>query len=204
MEESPKITDPLYQGVSDAACVAGVAATGTLKVGNIVTPVVRPVNVQFGFFLRPNSAFGGDNTTAVFDYARGLPPPAGLSAMLFTKPDLIPDSLTHGTGLPEHHHGCQEHLRGSPALRRQVPGHLRTGPVRGPAHQLRCLNWTQRIKLKLINPLLGNNCYIGSDNNPIVVNPQLILGPGGGLTVRKPTRTRSSTRTPSSSTSPAR
>ena len=41
--------------------------------------------------------------------------------------------------------------------------------------------WTQRIKFKLINPLLGNNCYIGSDNNPIVINPELSVGPGGML-----------------------
>jgi hypothetical protein len=33
--------------------------------------------------------------------------------------------------------------------------------------------WTQPIKFKLINPLLGNNCYIGSDNNPVVINPQV-------------------------------
>ena len=41
------------------------------------------------------------------------------------------------------------------------------------------LTWTQRIKFKLINPLLGSNCYIGSDNNPVVVNPQLTVAPGG-------------------------
>ena len=29
--------------------------------------------------------------------------------------------------------------------------------------------------------MLGNNCYIGSSNNPIVVNPQLSLAPGGQL-----------------------
>ena len=39
------------------------------------------------------------------------------------------------------------------------------------------LSWTQRIKLKLINPLLGNNCYVGTDQNPIVVNPQISSQP---------------------------
>jgi hypothetical protein len=43
------------------------------------------------------------------------------------------------------------------------------------------LSWTQRIKVKLINPLLGNNCYIGTDQNPIVVNPQISVNPGGQL-----------------------
>ncbi len=49
MAESPSVNDPMYQGVSYAACVAGDASSGTLKIGNITTPVVRPVNVQFGF-----------------------------------------------------------------------------------------------------------------------------------------------------------
>ena len=37
----------------------------------------------------------------------------------------------------------------------------------------------QPVKFQLINPLLGNNCYIGSDANPVVVNPSLSVGPGG-------------------------
>jgi hypothetical protein len=36
-----------------------------------------------------------------------------------------------------------------------------------------------RLKFKLINPLLGNNCHIGNDNQPIVVNPNINLPPGG-------------------------
>jgi hypothetical protein len=34
-------------------------------------------------------------------------------------------------------------------------------------------SWTQPTKFQLINPLLGNNCYIGTDGDPIVLNPQL-------------------------------
>ena len=40
-------------------------------------------------------------------------------------------------------------------------------------------SWTQRIDFKLINPLLGSNCYVGSPNNPVVLNPQLTIAPGG-------------------------
>ena len=38
--------------------------------------------------------------------------------------------------------------------------------------------WTQRIDVKLINPLLGNYCAIGNANQPIVVNPYINVGPG--------------------------
>ena len=37
------------------------------------------------------------------------------------------------------------------------------------------------MKIRLINPLLGSHCYIGSDSNPIVLNVALSAGPGGGL-----------------------
>ena len=101
MAESPSVNDPMYQGVSYAACVAGAASSGTLKIGNITTPIVRPVNVQFGFFPPPNSAPGGDNTADILSPPPAvLPPPAGLSAMLVTKPDLIPESLLTALGCP--------------------------------------------------------------------------------------------------------
>src|SRR5215469_2545443 len=85
MQETPPASDPAANGLSLAACVAGNATTGSLKIGNIVTPIVQPVNVQFGFFTPPNASFGGDNTTGIANYAGGvLPPLAGLSAMLVT------------------------------------------------------------------------------------------------------------------------
>jgi hypothetical protein len=35
------------------------------------------------------------------------------------------------------------------------------------------VTWTQPLKFQLINPLLGDDCYIGSDDNPVVLNPSL-------------------------------
>ena len=32
------------------------------------------------------------------------------------------------------------------------------------------------MKIKLINPLLGGKCYIGSDDDPIVLHPTIISG----------------------------
>jgi hypothetical protein len=37
------------------------------------------------------------------------------------------------------------------------------------------LSWTQPVKFKLINPLLGNSCYIGQNGAPDVLNPSLTL-----------------------------
>ena len=45
-----------------AACTAGQVTSGSITIGNITTPVVRPVNVQFGFWTPPYAAAGGDNT----------------------------------------------------------------------------------------------------------------------------------------------
>ena len=96
------ILNPLMQeGVSGSAviCTAGHVTSGSITIGNITTPVIEPVNVQFGGVQTPNADFGGDWTTGISAFAGGiLPPPAGLSAMLVTKPDLIPGSLTQALG----------------------------------------------------------------------------------------------------------
>ncbi len=183
MQESPPSSDPASGGVSFAACTAGEVTSGTLKIGNIITKVVQPVNVQFGFFPPPNGAFGGDNTTGLTPSPAVLPPRAGLSALLVTKPDLVPESLLKALGCPSSNSTvetlCQKaaHLGGK---------YLKIFGLAQSAGQLTnfgLLSWTQRMKVQLINPLLGNNCYIGTDQNPVVVNPQLSVGPGGGLTV---------------------
>src|SRR5215468_8275731 len=185
MQETPAASDPASGGTSVAACVAGNVTSGSIKIGNITTPVVRRVNVQFGFFSPPNAALGGDNTTGIPNYVGGiLPPPAGLSAMLVTKPDLIPESLLTALGCPSSdstvENLCQEaQQRGGKFLKiyalAQSAGQLTNFAITG---------WTQRVKFQLLNPLLGNTCYIGSDNNPIVVNPQLSLATGGHLRIK--------------------
>ena len=185
MAESPSLTDSGYTGVSIAACTVGQVASGSITIGNITTPVVRPVNVQFGFWTPPFAAAGGDNSgpNQITSYAGGiLPPPAGLSAMLVTKPDLIPVPLTTVLGCatatdPVVKNICSQavHFGGK---------YLDVYALAQSAGQITnfgVFSWTQRIKFQLINPLLGNSCYIGSDNNPVVINPQLSVGPGGGL-----------------------
>src|SRR5215469_16800064 len=83
MHEVMPITD---NGGGFAACTAGLATGGSITVGNITTTVTEPVNVQFGFFIPPRDAN--------FYPAPAVPPLAGPSAILATKPDPIPETLT--------------------------------------------------------------------------------------------------------------
>lgn len=157
-----------------AACTAGEVVGGSITLGNITTQVSEPVNVQFGFFIPPRDP-------NIFP-ALAVPPLAGPSVILSTKPDLIPESLT--TGL-----GC------ATAADVTIVNICRQAEARGgvynqvyalaqEAGQLRDFNlfdWIQPVKFKLINPLLGSNCYIGTDSDPVVVHPSLSVGPGGGF-----------------------
>ena len=162
-------------------CVAGEAANGSITLGTVTTPVVRPVDVQFGLWDPPNPFSGGDNPNSDSQFIGGiLPPPAGLGAIIKTKPDLIPMSLTTALGCstttdPVVQEVCTqaEHYGGKYldvyALAQNV----------GQLTNFDLFSWTQRIDFKLINPLLGSNCYVGSPNNPVVLNPQLTIAPGG-------------------------
>jgi hypothetical protein len=170
MHEVMPITD---NGGGFAACVAGNATTGTITLGNITTQVTEPVNVQFGFYIPPKDAN--------FYPAPTVAPLAGQSAILSTKRDLIPGSLTTELGCPSSdptvQNICNEaQTRGG--IYNQV---YALAQEAGPVTNFNLLSWTQAVKFKLINPLLGNNCYVGSNDNPVLVNPSLSIGPGGGL-----------------------
>jgi hypothetical protein len=169
MHEDLPITDA---GGGFAACIAGNATSGSITIGNITTTVVQPVNVQFGFFIPPKD----DN----FYPAPAVPPLAGPSAILSTKPDLIPEPLTQALGCPSSdptvENICQQaQTRGG--IYNQVFALAQEAGA--PITNFMLFNWTQGVKFKLINPLLGSNCYIGSDEQPVVLNPNLSVAPGG-------------------------
>jgi hypothetical protein len=168
---------------SDAvACVDGHVTSGTLVVGNITTPVVEPVDVQFGLWDNANASGGGD-WTQNNQYAGGvLPPPAGISAMINTKPDLIPETLTTALGcatatVPAVKKVCQEATYYGGKYN-QVYGLAESA---GQLTNFDLTTWTQRLMIRLVNPLLGSSCTVGDANQPIVVNPNITVGPGGGL-----------------------
>src|SRR5215472_6632457 len=138
-----------------AACVAGNATSGSITIGNITTQVTEPVNVQFGFFPPPKD----DN----FYPAPVVPPLAGTSGLLSTKPDLIPESLTTALGCATATNAtiqsmCQQ-AAANPADNQVYALAQEVGNLR----DFNLLEWIQPVKFQLINPLLGSNCYIGSD-----------------------------------------
>ena len=182
------ILNPLMNesvGGDAVICSDGAVANGSVTLGSITTPVVRPVDVQFGGFDPPNASFGGDWTGGIQQFSGGiLPPPAGLSAMLVTKPDLIPESLTTALGCST---TTDPNVQALCTKAENFGGkYLDVYALAQTAGQLTnfgLTTWTQRLKFKLINPLLGNNCYVGNDNQPIVINPNIQVAPGGSLEV---------------------
>jgi hypothetical protein len=178
------ILNPIMQESTSGdatGCVTGAAASGSITIGNITTPVVRPVNVQFGIWDPPNATAGGDNP-AGGQFAGGiLPPPAGLSAMLATKPDLIPESLTTMLGCPSTNPVVENLCEKATYYGGKYNDVYALAQSAGQLTNFTLFSWTQRVMFRLINPLLGSHCYIGSANNPVVLNPQLSIAPGGQL-----------------------
>jgi hypothetical protein len=152
-------------------CIAGVVTSGKIKIGNITTKVRAtekvkvPVSVQFGIWDPPNA---GDN-----QFAGGiLPPPDGLANQLISFPQHIPGGLNGALGCPSTNKTVQK-------LCSEIPNSAKNRPLyasaesAGPLTNFQLVTWTEPIKFHLINPLLGPNCFVGSDDNPILVNPSL-------------------------------
>jgi hypothetical protein len=161
----------MHESVGLAACVAGNVGAGSITIGNIVTTIVQPVNVQFGFFTPPP----GVNWYP----APAVPPLAGPSAILSTKPDLIPESLTTALGCPSSDATVENMCQQAQARGGNYNRVYALAQEAGQITNFNVFTWTQRLKFKLINPLLGSNCYIGSNETPVVINPKLSLAPGG-------------------------
>ena len=156
-----------------AGCIAGNATGGSIMIGTINTPVVQPVNVQFGIYIPPEDVN--------FFPAPAVPPLAGPSAILSTKPDLIPESLTTALGCPSSvatvENICQQ-AAAKPADNQVFALAQQVGPIR----DFDLFTWTQAVKFQLINPLLGSSCSIGTDAFPVVLHPQLQGTPGTTIT----------------------
>jgi hypothetical protein len=169
------VKNPLMsQSNSFTACTLGDATSGSITLGTITTPVTQAVNVQFGFYENTNQTY----------YADVVPPPAGISTQLVTKPDLIPQSLTTALGCATATDPTVQNICQRAAARGGVYNQVfALAESAGAITNFNLLNWTQPVMFKLINPLLGNNCTIGTFGNPVVLNPALSVGPGGGLTL---------------------
>jgi hypothetical protein len=160
---------PLMQeslGGNATGCVSGIATSGSIKIGNITTAVVHPVYAQFGIWDPPN-ATPNQFTGGI------LPPFAGLKAQLVSSPEYVPGGLLKALGCPSKNSIVQNLCQQAQYFGGRYLNVYAKAESAGPITNFNLTTWTQPIKFKLINPLLGSTCFIGSDNNPVVVNPSL-------------------------------
>lgn len=179
------LANPLMkEAVSDGAvgCIAADVVSGTIKIGNVTTKIKAsvnvkyPVTVQFGFWSPPNASPD--------EYSGGvLPPPdGGLSAQLVSTRQFVRGGLLKALGCPNSNAAVQ-----SLCTEAQQKGgnYLKVYAVAesaGPVTNFDLITWTQPVMFHLINPLLGNSCYIGSADNPVVLNPEIVSGSGHSKT----------------------
>ena len=146
-------------------CVASENTSGTFTIHGIPVAITHPVTVQFGFYSALDSS-GNQVLTPVMPAdgrsLQDLPEevPGGLSLLL-----LCPNGINADIARL-----CkQAATSGLTDLTALV---LPAGPI----SNFGLTSFTQPVKIQLINPLLGGNCFIGSDDDPIVLNPTIISG----------------------------
>jgi hypothetical protein len=146
-------------------CIASINTSGSFTINGIPTPITHPVIVQFGVWDPPD-AVGNQ-------FAGGVVQPAD-GKSLVDSPEQIPGGLPLLLLCPGSTPGvaqlCQQAMTSGQT---EVAALVQSA---GPISNFALVTFTQPVKIKLINPLLGGNCYIGSDDDPIVLNPTIISG----------------------------
>jgi hypothetical protein len=150
-------------------CIKSITASGTFTVNGIPVPITQPVTVQFGTYSDQDSS--GNQVFHVV-------PTRDKNKELITEPEVIPNGLlllVCSTGDPAVAELCQKAInRGQTDLTVQVK---LAGPITNFS-PLAASPFTLPVKVSLGNPLLGK-CSIGSDSDPIVLNP--LFNPIGTL-----------------------
>jgi hypothetical protein len=163
------LLNPLMQeslGGDATGCVAGDTKSGSITIGKITTTITHPVVAQFGIWAPPNATPN--------QYTGGiLPPPGGLAAQLVSAPEVVPGGLLKALGCPSSRRAVERLCREAKHRGGRYLRILAEAQSAGPITNFNLTTWTQPLKFKLINPLLGASCYIGSNDNPVVVNPSL-------------------------------
>jgi hypothetical protein len=173
------LTNPLMQEAIPGAdggvvgCVAGDVVSGTIKIGNVTTKikpsatVKYPVTVQYGIWTPP--AATGEFTGGIL-----LPPVGGASAELDSSPQFVRGGLLKALGCSTTTNATVKALCTEAQKKRgKYLKVFAAAQTAGPITNFDLLSWTQAVMFHLINPLLGANCYIGSDDNPVMLNPML-------------------------------
>lgn len=158
---SPAMQTPSESaGGKQVGCVASISTSGTFAINGIPVSITHPVVVQFGETQNPDGTF---TVVAPLDGKELIdspePTPGGLPVLL-----LCPGSTPGVQAL------CQK------AMTSGQTGLTALVESAGPISNFQLTSFTQPVKIQLINPLLGGNCYIGSDSNPIVLNPAITSG----------------------------
>jgi hypothetical protein len=132
-----------------SSCIRSVVTSGKFKMGNKEVPIEHPIVLSGGV----------DENLEHFVYTSkgGMPPVK----------QKVPGGVVGLTGLT----WLFEFL-GSEALTLYAATELAGTPE---FHGLESI--TLPVKVHLINPVLGNNCYVGSTSNPIVLHMNLTTAP---------------------------
>jgi len=162
---------------SATGCVAGTVISGRIKIGNITTQIKAtarakyPVAVQFGIWDPVNAT---TTNPATNQFTGGiLPPPAGLSAQLVSARQLVRGGLLKALGCPSSNVTVEKLCTEAQKAGGKDLKVYASAQSAGPITNFDLITWTQPVEFHLINPLLGSHCYIGSADNPVVLNPTL-------------------------------
>ncbi|HET9591295.1 MAG TPA: hypothetical protein VFP17_00105 [Solirubrobacterales bacterium] len=148
-------------------CVYAETLSGTFKVGAKTTPIVKPVVLKGGLDSDDGTIFGNQTFIAPTDGVTlskaPQPVPGGLTGIVAPSwwpsllRDLFNETINNGfTGVT-----ATLELAGPPSSIKFTP--INALIASGTALSM-------PVKVKLDNPFLGSNCYIGSNSNPIQLN----------------------------------
>jgi hypothetical protein len=142
-------------------CIKSITPSGSFAINGIPVPITNPVTVQFGTYSDLDSS--GNQVFFV------VPPQD--KQELIAEPEVIPNGLlllVCSTGDPAVAKLCKKAMNsGHTDLSVQVE---LAGPITN-FFPLAASPFTLPVKVTLDNPLLTGQCSIGSDSDPIVLNP---------------------------------
>lgn len=156
---------------NNASCVASDSPSGSIKIGNTAA-TTGDTNLQFGLIYSPPSGTysfaspaGGALVAAPVQIPGGLLGlmcPSNILAVSLLCQEATNNNLNNVT--------AQVQSVGNPSNFSLNAGLSAGQPI-----------LTLPVKIQLQNPLLGSNCYLGTDSNPVVLHPENLTAPNLGV-----------------------
>jgi hypothetical protein len=150
-------------------CIASESLSGTMTMGN-QTVTLGESNLQLGVLV--NTGTGTETAVAPADGAITAAPvtiPGGLLGLMCPS-DILLISQLCGEITDSTLNTVTATIEPAGA-----PDNLSTGAALGHKHPIVSIP----VKIQLSNPILGSDCFIGSDSDPIVLNPHNTAAPTG-------------------------